>query len=360
MNRFGIFDLAGNVREWCINESTRHGQRFILGGGWNDPIYAFNDAIAQSPFDRSETNGFRCIKYLGNEQNQVNLAKTIDLPFRDFLAEPQISDETFALYLKQYDYDKTALNDIVESVKEEEDWIREKITFNAAYGNERLAVCLFLPKQGIPPFQTVIHFPGSGAIHTRSSESLNIGRIDFLLKSGRAVIIPIYKGTYERVDDLNSDYPNETIFYKEHVIMWSKDLRRSIDYLQTRNDIDIENIAYFGTSWGGAMGAIMPAVETRIKASILVVAGLYFQRSLPEVDPLHYLPRLKTPVLMLNGRYDFYFPYETSQLPFYRLLGTPEDNKKIFVYEGSHMVPRTELVRETLIWLDRYLEPVAK
>ena len=52
MNRFGIYELAGNAREWCFNENSCLG-RFILGGGWNDPAYAFNDAYAQSPFDRS-------------------------------------------------------------------------------------------------------------------------------------------------------------------------------------------------------------------------------------------------------------------------------------------------------------------
>lgn len=106
------------------------------------------------------------------------------------------------------------------------------------------------------------------------------------------------------------------------------------------------------------MGAIMPAVERRIKASVLLVAGLLFQRSLPEVEPVNFLPRVKTPVLMLNGKYDFFFPYETSQLPFYTLLGTPEEDKEIFLNEGGHSVPGTQVVKETLAWLDKYLGPV--
>ena len=356
MNRFGLHDLAGNVREWCLNESTRGGQRFILGGGWNDPSYGFNDAFTQPPFDRSETNGFRCMKYLGDGQGRGAFEGMIDLPFRDFLRDPRVSDATFKLFLKQYDYDKTDLRPVVESVLDNEEWRREKVSIAAAYGGERMVVYLFLPKNVPPPYQTVLYFPGSGSIHTRSSDSLKPARMtDFILKSGRAFVYPVYKSTYERGDDLVSDYPEETNFWKEHVIMWGKDVRRSIDYLAARKDIDTARIAYYGSSWGGAMGAIMPVIEPRIKVVVLLVAGICFQRSFPEVEPVNYLPRFTTPVLMLNGKHDFFFPYETSQRPFFELLGTPSDRKKILVYEGGHTVPRTELVKETLAWLDQYL-----
>ena len=137
--------------------------------------------------------------------------------------------------------------------------------------------------------------------------------------------------------------------------MWVKDCSRSIDYLETRAEIDHDKIAYFGVSWGGAMGAIIPAVEKRIKVNVLLVAGLLFQRSLPEVEPIHFLPRIITPVLMLNGKYDFFFPYETSQRPFFEMLGTGREDKKIIAYERGHSVPRTQLVKEALAWLDRYL-----
>ncbi len=174
------------------------------------------------------------------------------------------------------------------------------------------------------------------------------------------MMFPIYKSTYERGADFKPTFPNETNLWKAHVIMWAKDLSRSIDYLQTREDIDAGNIAYFGLSWGGAMGAIIPAVEKRIKASVLLVAGLKYQRSLPEVEPVNFLPRVKTPVLMLNGKYDFYYAYETSQIPFFKLLGTPKEDKNMIVYDGGHSVPETQMIKETLAWLDRYLGPVAK
>jgi serine/threonine protein kinase/dienelactone hydrolase len=358
MNRFGIFDLAGNAREWCFNKGSRGG-RFILGGGWDDPAYGFNDAFAQSPFDRSETNGFRCIRYLHGEADHDELEATIQLPFRDFLNEKPVSDATFELFRNQYAYDKTPFNAVIESVDESEDWVRQKIIFDAAYGNERMMAYLFLPKGSQPPFQTAVYFPGSGAIHTRSSTDLKPRwSNEFLLKSGRALMVPIYKSTYERGDGLKSDYPDKTNFWKEHVIMWTKDFSRSIDYLETREDIDSDKLVYYGASWGGAMGGIIPAVENRIKTSVLLVAGLLFQHALPEVEPVNFLPRITMPVLMLNGKYDFFFPYETSQRPFFELLGTPQEHKKLFVYEGGHSVPRTELVKEMLAWLDHYLGSV--
>ena len=117
-------------------------------------------------------------------------------------------------------------------------------------------------------------------------------------------------------------------------------------------------LAYIGASWGGLLGPIMMAVEDRFQTGVLLVAGLLFQKAQPEVDPINFLPRVTVPVLMLNGRYDFFFPLETSQQPFFGFLGTPPEHKRMFVYEDGHSVPRTELIKETLSWLDVYLGPV--
>ncbi|MFZ1683805.1 MAG: protein kinase [Candidatus Zixiibacteriota bacterium] len=358
INRYGIHDLGGNVREWAWNQCNRPGERFILGGGWNDPEYAFTDAYAQSTFDRSATNSFRCIRATEPEPNAENLHREIDLPFRDFRAEKPVPDEVFSYFLRQYSYDKNPLNaSIVEDI-EVPVGRRQLITFAAAYGGEQMEAYLFLPSRARLPLQTVILFPGSLAIFANSVGPADFRRSDFLVKSGRAVMLPIYKGTYQRGDELKSDYPEETTFYKDHVIMWVKDLARSVDYLESREEFDASRLAYFGLSWGGAMGGILPAVEKRIKAVVLYVAGMNFQRALPEVDQINYVSRVTQPTLMLNGERDFYFPVETSQLPMYELLGAPPEHKKRLTYPLGHSVPRQELIKETLAWLDRYLGPV--
>jgi eukaryotic-like serine/threonine-protein kinase len=360
MNRFGVSDLAGNVREWTWNVSGPGFGRFILGGGWNDPDYAFVDAYAQPPFDRSATNGFRCIRIPGTEPNLSALDRTIDRPTRDVRAEKPVSDEIFTQYLRQFAYDKTPLNARIEEDKAmpAPGHRRQRITFDAAYGGERMMAYIFLPPTGKPPYQVVVIFPGSGSIDARSSTALDLGRVDFLLKSGRAALFPIYKGTYERGGELHSDYPEATTRYKDYVIMWGKDLGRSIDYVESRHDLDATRVAYYGLSWGAALGAILPAVEPRIKANVLYVAGLNFQHALPEVDDINYITRVRQPTLMLNGELDFFFPVETSQRPMFDLLGTPPVDKQWLVYPGGHSVPRVEMIKESLHWLDRYLGSV--
>jgi pimeloyl-ACP methyl ester carboxylesterase len=135
-------------------------------------------------------------------------------------------------------------------------------------------------------------------------------------------------------------------------------MRRSIDYLATRADIDTTRLAYFGWSWGGALGGIMPAVEPRFKAVVLDVAGIRAQRARPEVDPINFLPRITIPVLMVNGKYDHILPTETAQKPMFQRFGTPPDRKRWVVYEGGHLAPRAVLITEALNWLDQYLGPV--
>lgn len=357
MSPSGAFDMAGNVREWCANETR--GKRYILGGGWSDESYAFNDAYAQDPFDRSAVNGIRLMQLIGTEPGLPAATRSLDLAQRDFSKETPVGDAVYDSYRRMYDYDPTPLEVTMESRDTTpEDWVVEKVSYAAAYGGERVPAFLFLPKRHRGPYQTVLYFPGSNALHARSSADLgerNVRTIDFIVRSGRAVLHPIYKSTYERGDGLTSDYANETNYYRDHVLMWGKDVRRSLDYLATRNDIDTAKVAYYGVSWGAYLSGIMLAIEPRFKAGVLYVAGLEVQRGKPEVEPINFLPRVRIPVLMLNGKYDHFFPIESSQKPMFRLLGTPAEHKRYVVYEGGHNVPREKLIAETLSWLDKYL-----
>jgi dienelactone hydrolase len=353
LSGYGTYDMAGNVKEWCWNES-RGNRRFILGGGFGEPSYMFIDQDAQSPWDRRPNYGFRAVKLSGKAPD-VTLAR-IEVAERDYAKEKPASDEAFRAYRSLYVYDKLPLNARVDGTETSDDWTRETVSFDAAYGGERVIAYLYLPKNGKPPLQTVVWFPGSGALHMDAYTMPNFS--DFFVRSGRALVVPIYKSTYQRRDGLDSDYPEPTARWRDHMIAWAKDLGRTIDYLETRKEIDPAKIAYVGLSWGGAVAPVMLAVESRFRTGILLSGGLEFQKALPEADQINFVSRVKLPVLMLNGRYDHFFPVESSQLPLFRLLGTPEKEKKYVVYETGHAPPRKDVIRESLDWLDRYLGPV--
>ncbi len=358
MSPWGNYDMAGNVKEWIWNESDP-GKRYVLGGAWDEPNYMFVDPDAQSAFLRASNLGFRCVKYIQPEAVPAVAMAAMPSPRRDLRKEKPVSDELFNAYRSLYSYDKTPLNATVERLdKPDEDWTTEKVTYDAAYGKERAILYLYIPKKSKPPYQTVIFFPGSNALLIRNYSMYATSSLDAIIKSGRAVIYPIYKSTYERGDGMETDVAGTSSTWRDHVIMWVKDASRAIDYADTRSDLDANKIAYYGYSWGAEMGAIVPAVEPRIKVCVLALGGLDFQHSLPEVDVVNFVSHVKQPTLMLNGKYDFFFPVESTQEPFYNLLGSKKDQKKHLLYDTSHNIPRNELIKETLNWLDEYLGPV--
>jgi dienelactone hydrolase len=359
MAPWGNYDMAGNVKEWVWNEADP-GKRYVLGGAWNEPNYMFVDPDAQSAFLRKAEIGFRCMKVIEADPAMSTAMAAIPSPRRDLSKEKPVPDQLFEAYRSLYSYDKLPLDASVEKLPDGDGWRLEKITYNAAYGKERAIAYLLLPKKGKPPFQTVVFFPGSNALLLRTFSIYPTAALDGFIRSGRAVIYPIYKSTYERGDGMESDVANMSNTWRDHVVMWVKDASRAIDYVESRPDLDRGKIAYYGYSWGAEMGGIVPAVEPRIKASVLALGGLDFQHSLPEVDVINFVSRVKQPVLMLNGRYDFYFPVESTQEPFYQMLGSKKDQKKHLIYDTSHTLPRNELIKESTSWLDQYLGPVSQ
>ena len=284
----------------------------------------------------------------------------IAVTIRDYTKEKPVPDEVFAVFRNLYRYDPAPLDAVVDPVEENNEfWKRQKVTFNAAYGNERMSAFLYLPKNATPPYQTVVFFPGSYAVYERSSRDVNLFGCDFIVKSGRALVYPIYKNHYERGHGLKSDDPNSTVLYRDHVIAWSKDLGRAIDYIETRKDLNHEKLAYYGLSTGAYLGNIFPALEKRIKVLVLLGGGFYLGRKLPEVDEINFAPRVTMPTLMVNGQYDAFFPLEASQNMMLRFLGTPEKDKRHVVFESGHIPPQHDpMIKEILDWLDRYQGPV--
>ena len=359
---FGAFDMAGNAREWVWNESGSEGDRYMLGGAWNEPDYTFGFPQALSPFDRSGTNGFRLALYSGGVPDDV-FSRPIEFPTRDYTQETPVSEDVFQAYADFYSYDQTPLDEQTALVDEAaEHWRVEKATFNAAYEGERVTAFVFLPNNTQPPYQTVLYFPGSGALRTSASapvENLQVGVFGFLVMSGRAVVVPVYKGTYERQTTRRTDWGDTTSEYRTLVIQQVNDARRTIDYLETRADIDLNRLGYYGFSWGGQMSSIVLALEERLKAAVLLVAGLWAARPASEVDPFNFAPRVTVPVLMLNGEDDFIFPPQTAQQALHNTLGSVE--KRQITYAGGHSLlfeRRNQVVRDALDFFEEQLGPV--
>ncbi|MEP7132178.1 MAG: protein kinase [Acidobacteriota bacterium] len=359
LSPFGTYDMAGNVKEWCWNETS--GRRYLLGGSWSDVSYMFMEADAQDAFRRLPGYGFRCVRYTAPLPE--TLAAPIAAVSRDYNKETPVSDDVFRLYRSFYSYDKTPLEPRSEksegsTADESPYWRREKVSFTAAYGNERVPAFLFIPKNARPPYQTVLYFPSSLAVNTHSSADLNMRNLDFVIRSGRAVFFPVYKGTYERqVKDarLGSNQ------WRDLVIQQSKDVRRAVDYLETRPDLDISHLTFYGVSLGAIDGITFVALEDRVKAAIFSAGGFRMDRVPPEVEPLNFTPRIHVPVLLITGRFDFSAPYETAQVPMFRLLGTPEKEKRHLVHDGGHIPTEMQpIIKEILDWLDKYQGPVAQ
>jgi dienelactone hydrolase len=362
---FGLYDTPGNVREWCWNATGE--QRFTLGGACDGPAYLFLFPEPRQPFDRNPTNGFRCMKLLGESPGEAALERPLQERRRSS-GEPSsvIDDAAWATWLSFLEYPESPLDANVELTDDSAPiWRMEKVTFAAAYDSDRVMAYLFLPKDQPPPYQVVIYWPGAYVWFVPTSDDgkglrNDMYMWDYLVKDGRAVVFPILKGWFERRGNLldgtqaMSEARDKLWQSRDLTVMKVKDISRTLDYLATRSDMNMDRVALLGYSSGGYQAPLLCAAEPRFKTCLIVCGGAVF----PEI--LGFARRVTIPVQMVTGRYDTLLLYDEVQKPLFRALGTPDEHKRHIVFDTDHGLSgfEKEMIRVNLEWLDRYLGPV--
>jgi formylglycine-generating enzyme required for sulfatase activity len=351
---YGAYHMAGNVAEWCRNEkepgfATR-------GGGWNDPVYIFGRTAGYPAIYASPTLGFRCMKDLSitaDDQGAFALPATDTSP----VYQP-VDDAAFAEIRKRYEYAHGPLNARVIEVVNTAAWRREKIEFTVAPGRKALAY-LYLPSGYQRPLQ-IIHFSPAGDVVNgwRPLPASIEMTLPAFIRGGRAVFSVAMEGFFDRPappDFIDPDTRSPQ--FVDYVVTQVTELRRGLDYLETRKDLDTSRIAFIGPSAGSWAGVILTALESRYRSVVFIGTGIA-PEDVTDVLPtnrIHFAPRIAAPKLMMQGLYDEDSPLKSHAEPLYRLLREP---KRLFTYEGGHAPSTDVLVPTVTNWLDETMGPV--
>ena len=172
------------------------------------------------------------------------------------------------------------------------------------------------------------------------------------------MVWPALKGTMNRINKSaldKSSRPDEVArFVRETNLHWRIDTHRTIDYLEERPDFDSDNTFYLGMSAGSSGPTHTLLFENRYKAAILYVGAGTSYSSPPISDGHNHVPRIVTPILMLNGEQDYIIPKAAVER-FFNDLGTSTDDKKLIFYNAGHWpLPRNQMIKETLGWIEKY------
>ena len=355
MSPFGAYNMAGNVAEWTRNDST---DGFIAtGGAWGDPTYTFGQSAGRPGTFSSSKLGFRLARHDGaaaGDQGSGRIEVKTEIP-----NYTRSSVEQFKTWAQPYNYSNTPLDARVEETKELPEWTREKITFNG--GNRGRAIAyLYLPRHVSRPLQ-VLHYVPAGDVHygLRSMSDSMDERMAPYVRSGRAAFGVVLYGYMERLSTDTSPINPSTIEYVEAMVNRITDLRRGLDYLETRSDIDKDRIGFMGPSAGAQIGLVLTAVENRYRGVVMVGAGLARRTGTvqPSADPANFAPHIRAPKLIVQGTFDEDTPLRTAADPLFELMVSP---KKRELYEGGHVPTVDVLLKHTAGWLDETLGPVRR
>ena len=352
----GLNNIGGNVKEWVLNANGDKMEKYsIMGGAFNESPYTFNNYYSSSPFDRTNGNGFRLSKNLTNNQSNLNNKVIPDFK-RNFDDLDDVSDEVFEVYKSQFDYNKP-LNSKTTNIENFQDgYSAQKFETETTYkSDENLYGYIVYSNKFKNKYDPVIVYPNAGSIFSDNDEWLPeslLNQYKYLIDEGYAIIHPIYHNTFAREKTVRTFWASDSEDYKNTIIKIGQDYKRALDYIESRNDFNFDNMSYFGYSWGSTTSNYLLAIDDRIKAAVICVGGLMLQSSKKEVEAHYYVRRIKTPILHIIGKEDGIFGYEENYKPWKKLIGTPKNKLKLIELDNvGHGLPWDTIIKHQSNWI---------
>lgn len=157
------------------------------------------------------------------------------------------------------------------------------------------------------------------------------------------------------------------------------DLRRGFDLLVSLPEVDDKRIAYVGHSYGAQWGAILAAVDKRMKTAVLVggtpdyaamfiendeVEIVAFRKNAPKeqfdnflttldvLSAIHYIPHAApVPLLFQFARYEQYFKESAMQ----RYFKAASEPKTVRWYHAGHDLNGLDTLSDRAEWLRKHI-----
>jgi predicted esterase len=281
-----------------------------------------------------------------------------------YIPKNPATPEQIALYRRHFLFDKQRpLNATKISMDSSNaDYYHEIVEIDAAYPDERFKLHLFYPRGVGPPWSPIVYHPGAGAMKApsigNSGQFFDLRFVIGLVRRGRVVCWPVYKGTYERRLEQQPSW--NSIEWRDLTIQRTKDLIRAVDYLETQPDLRMNHLAFVGYSFGAGQGPLLAAIEPRLRLCAFTCGGLFLSGGslAPEINPYNFAPEVEAPVLMINGRFDQFFPLDQSQIPLFERLGSQDKTHDHF--DSGHATPEEPTIERVNDWLDRHTSAPSK
>ncbi|MBT6766020.1 MAG: alpha/beta hydrolase, partial [Prolixibacteraceae bacterium] len=165
------------------------------------------------------------------------------------------------------------------------------------------------------------------------------------------------------------DFKGDTRYWTRDILTQTVfDLRRAVDFISSRNELDQNRIGFLGISLGGITGTIFCGVEKRVQVPVIVLAGgqmnLMFGKQalsantknyLSIIEPINFVEQIAPrPLLMINAENDDIIPPLMSKL-LYKKANKP---KQIIWYTSKHHdIPINDVYTDGINWFNTHLKP---